>query len=233
MRHERTPYWVCRRTAVRPSVIALGIIGCAGCVLYRGQYKFAVFHRYGSTRISICVQVMLAAVHFVDDFESGRLFLYVIHRIATLLRRSVRVVLLGILLNLVAGVATCTRTSDRCQGLAAAATNLMSQDAADQRTESGTYQPVLIFDGLRVRDLFVVAFLPWNLDRSSLRLDAENLGGMGRLIDAITSDRTTGGHYDGSGNRASQKGYLHRQFLVTDLHLSAAIKACVAVLLSR
>jgi hypothetical protein len=87
----------------------------------------------------------------------------------------------------------------------------------------------LIFDGLRVRDLFIVAFLPWNLERLSLRLDAENLGGMGRLIDAITSDRTTGGHYDGSGNRASQKRYLHRQFLVAYLHSSAAIKARVAV----
>src|SRR5271165_1215520 len=120
-----------KHTAVRPSAIALRIVARAECVLLRGQYEFAVFHRDGSTWIGIGVQMMLAAVQFVDDVESGRLFLEIIDRVATLLRRRVCVVLLSVLLNLVAGVATDTRTSDSCQGLAASATNLMSQDAPD------------------------------------------------------------------------------------------------------
>ena len=101
-----------------------------------------------------------------------------------------------------------------CADFAASATHLMSQYTPDQRTESGAYQTVLIFDGLRVRDLFVVAFLPRNLDRTRLRLNADNLGGMGRFIQPITGNRTAGGHDDRTCNRAGQKRQFHRQFLI-------------------
>src|ERR1700690_755060 len=168
--------------AVRQSVLALEIIARAGCVVLRGEHEFAVFHGYRTSGIRIGVQVMLTAVQFVDDIESGRHFLEVIDRVATLLRRRVGGILLSILLNLVAGVATGTRTGDSRQGLTASATDLVPQDAPDQRADSRANQPVWIFDGLRVRDLFVVAFLPRSLDRTRLRLDAHDPGGMGRLI---------------------------------------------------
>src|SRR3981189_2455587 len=145
--------------------------------------------------------MVLATVQFVDDIESSRLFLHVKYRGAALLRRRVRVLLLRILLNFIAGIAACARTGHGCQSLAASATNLMPQDAANQGADSGTYQAVLILDGLRVGDLFIVALLSRNLDRSRQRLGAQHLGCMSRLIHVVASRGTSGDNYDGASKR--------------------------------
>src|ERR1700719_3269578 len=145
---------------------------------------------------------MLAAVQFINDIESSRLLLMVIHRFAALLCRRVRVLLLGILLNLIAGVATRARTRNGRQGLAASTADLMPQDASNQGSNSGANQTVLIFDRLRMRDLFVVAFLSRNLDRSRQWLGAEHLGRMSRLIHVIAGNGTTRDHPNGARKRS-------------------------------
>src|ERR1700674_1040670 len=124
------------------------------------------------------------------------------HRVAALLCRRVRVLLLGILLNLIAGVATRARTRNGRQGLAASAADLMPQDAANQRVNSGTNQTVLIFDWLRMRDLFVVAFLSRNPDRSRQWLGAGHPCRMSRLIHVVAGYGTTRDHHKRARKRS-------------------------------
>src|SRR5258708_11486048 len=161
---------------------------------------------------------MLAAVQFVDDIESSRLFLHVIHRVAALLRRRVRVLLLRILLNRVAGVAACTRAGHGWQGLAASAADLMPQHAADQGADSGANQTVLIFDGLGVRNLFVVAFLSRNLDRSREWLCAHDIGRMGSLVRVVAGNGTARDHHSRSGKRSRHKRNFHCCLQITFNH---------------
>ena len=112
-------------------------------------------------------------------------------------------------LNLIAGVAAYARAGHGCQGLAAAAANLMPQDAANQSTDPGSQQTVLIFDGLGVRDLFVVAFLARNLDRSRQRLGAHDLGRMSSLVHVVAGNTTAGDRYSGACKGSGNEGYFH------------------------
>src|ERR1022692_1880136 len=107
------------------------------------------------------------AVVFIDHIKPGGLFFAVIYGAAALFRRGVSVALLGLLLNLVACVATGSRTGDRGHGFAAAAADLMAQNAANHRAKSGPYQSILVLHRLRMRDGFIVAFTGCSTGRLS------------------------------------------------------------------
>src|ERR1700724_1156774 len=102
----------------------------------RGQHDLAILDRQGTARIAVHVYVMLVPLIFVHHIESVGLFLAVIHGAAALLRRSVGVALLGLLLDLVAGIAARGRPRDGRESAPGAAADLMTQDAADYRAQA-------------------------------------------------------------------------------------------------
>src|SRR6185437_3953221 len=163
--------------------------------------------------IMIHPHVVLMTLIFVDYLESGRLFLPVVHRIAALFRGGVRVALLRFLLDLVAGIAATGRTGDRGERLAAAAADLMTQEATHHGAYSGTEQAVFILDRLGPRDGLVVAFLPGDLDRASQCLGAEDFRRMRHRVHVIAGHRTTRDDDRGSRQRTSHKGNFHRSLL--------------------
>src|SRR5450755_2791398 len=147
---------------------------------------------------------------FIDHIKPGWLLLTVIYGAAPLFRSGVGITLLGFLLNLIARVAAGSGAGDGRESFAAAAADLMTQEAADHGPQSGTYQSILILYRFRTCNGFIVAILSGNLDGSSQCLDAEDFGRMGSLIHVVTSERAAGGHHYGASKRASQKGYFHR-----------------------
>jgi hypothetical protein len=66
-----------------------------------------------------------------------------------------------------------------------------------------------------MRDLFVVAFLSRNLDRSRQWLGAEHFGRMSRLIHVVAGNRTTRDHHNGARKRSRHKRYFHFSLLIT------------------
>jgi hypothetical protein len=148
------------------------------------------------------VQVVLFAFVFIDHIKPGRLLFAVIDGVASLFRSGVGIALLGFLLNLIACVAAGSRTGDSRNSFAAAAANLMTQEAADHGTESGSYQAILILHRLRMRNGFIVAILSRSLDGSSQCFGAEDFGRMGSLIHVVASERAAGGHHYGASKRA-------------------------------
>jgi hypothetical protein len=158
--------------------------------------------------------MMFLALIFINHIESGGLFLSIVHGAAALFRGGVRIALLRFLLDLIARVTACRRTGDGRESLAAATADLMTQEAADYGTQTGSYQSILILHRLRTRNGLIMTFLSRYFHRSGQRFGAHDLGRMGSFVHVVTGERTAGGYKNGSCNRARQKGYFHGQFLI-------------------
>src|SRR3984893_18101541 len=157
---------------------------------------------------------MLVPLIFVHHIESVGLFLPVIHGAAALLRRSVGVALLGLLLDLVTGIAARGRPGDGRESPPGAATDLMTQDAADYRAQAGAEYLILVFHRLGVRDGFIMTLLAGNFDRPRQRLSAEDPGRVRACVHLVPTDRATGGHHNGPGQQTCHKGLCHPPLLI-------------------
>src|SRR6185437_9944890 len=107
-----------------------------------------VFDRNRPAGVVIHMHVLLLAVELVDDVIAGSGLVRVIHSVTALFRRRVRIPLLHLLFDLVAGEATGSRARDRGEHFAIPATDAITQQAADDCANTGSGQARLVLRGL-------------------------------------------------------------------------------------
>jgi hypothetical protein len=121
------------------------------------------------------VYVMAFPIQHVLHLVPLRFLVTVVHSHTPLLRRSVRVSLLYLLLDLVSGIATRCRAGEARHNPRVSSADPATEQSAHDRTNAGSYQPVLVFDRFGMGDLLVMAFLARSLDRLGQFLGADDL----------------------------------------------------------
>src|SRR3569832_2244955 len=94
---------------------------------------------------------------------------------ATLLGRRVRISLLHLLFDLIAGITARSRAGQSGDDPRVATADPAAQQPTDHCADTGTDQSIFIFGRLRVRHLLVMALLTRCLDRLGERLGADDL----------------------------------------------------------
>src|ERR1700730_3919042 len=158
------------------------------------------------------VDVMALAIQHVHDLVSFRFLVTVVHSDTALLRRSVRVSLLYLLLDLVAGVATRCRACEASKDPRVSSADPAAQQSAHDRTDAGSYQPVLVFGGLCVGDLLVMAFLTRSLDRLGQLLGTNDLRTAGGCENPITGHGADRPCRDGPYHQPDCQRLVHQSF---------------------